>query len=712
MNRQRLQNLIVYAAVALTAALVVAQAWAGRPVTTASFVRLLVFALPLAGIYAISSSGIVVVHTTTGIFNFAQGGIGLFLAYAYWELRVNRDLPTWLALALTIGLAAPALGIFLDRLIMQKLLHQSLVTQLMVTVGLLLAFMGVTQSIWPPSQQHTMPEMFSGSSGFEIADVTITWHRLTTLVVALVLAVVLRLLLFRTRIGVAMRAVVDNRDLAALNGTRPAFVSALSWSIGCGVAAIAGILTAPETTMSVIPLTFIVLNAFAAAILGRLRSLPLTYVGALVLAVAVSFTSQFLQLGQRWAFAPLGLPSLMLFVALLLLPQASLRFARPRRVRQVERVTRPRDAVIGYVLVFVVMWWWSGTLDPTNLNRVTAGMVTALIALSLIPLTGWAGQVNLAPLAYAGIGAVAYARWGGEHGSWWAILFAVLVAIPIGAITALPAARLQGLYLALASLAFAALAEYLVFGQPFALGTASKRAARVELFGIEFDKTRPFLLLVTTVFGIVALGLVVLRRSPYGRRLIALRDSEAASATLGINVMWTKVAVFSLSAAIAAFAGAFFAMEKTTLTPDRFTTFAGLPIVLSLVVGGIACTSGALFAGVFTFVLVIVTAEYPDVTVFRQLTILGPGLAALGVLRNPAGAVVAIGEAFAPLIPWRRDAREEKRAAAARRAEPEVGEMGLTRRFESEEVTFVDKQLGVVDDLTPERRGGVRVGAP
>lgn len=704
MKRQRIQNTVVYVVTTAVVGYVVTTAWAGREVTAESLLNLVVLALPLAGIYAVAASGLVVVYTTTGIFNFAQGGVGLFLAYVYWELRVNKDLPTWLALLLVVGVAAPLLGVFLDRVIMQKLRGQALVVQLMVTVGLLLAFMGVTATIWPQNRGRTMPQMF-GSEGFELADVTVTWHRFTTLVVALVLAIVLRILLFNTRMGVAMRAVVDNRDLAALNGARPAFVSAVSWSIGCAVAAVAGILIAPETTMSVVPLTFVVLNAFAAAIIGRLRSLPLTYVGALVLGVAIVFSRLFLDLGQRWSQAPLAMPSLMLFVALLLLPQASLRFARLSQVRHHDRPSTVRDAIIGYAVLFAVVWWLSGSLSTQNLNRATSGVVTAMIALSLVPLTGWAGQVNLAPLAYAGIGACAYARWGGDEGSWLAVVFATLVAIPIGAITALPAARLQGLYLGLASLAFASMAEFLVFTQPELLGNQARRVQRLDIFGTQFTDRRGFLLLCTAVFGMMAVGIVALRRSPYGRRLVALRDSEAASATVGINVMWTKVGVFSLSAAIAAFAGAFFAMEKVTITPSNFQMFAGLPIVLALVIGGIASTAGALFAGVFSVSLVIISREWPDVSLFRALEILGPGLAALGVIRNPTGAVVAIGEAFARFLPWRHDAREDARRERERHAEPEVGEMGLTRPFAPDELLFVEQQLGAVDDLTPERRG-------
>ena len=111
--------------------------------------------------------------------------------------------------------------------------------------------------------------------------------------------------------------------------------------------------------------------------------------------------------------------------------------------------------------------------------------------------------------------------------------------------------RLQGLYLALATLAFASLVEFLFFTQSFALGITGPYGRTPHLFGYQFASERAFLLLVTAVFGLCAIAVVALRRSAFGRRLVALRDSEAASVTVGVNVLETKLAVFALSAGIA-----------------------------------------------------------------------------------------------------------------------------------------------------------------
>jgi len=691
-------NLAVIAATLLLVVGVSWRAWAHAPVTPTTLADLLVFALPLAGIYAMSATGLVVVYTTTGIFNFAQGAIGMFLAYIDWELAVDHGVPQVIAIPLTVLVIAPLVGIGLDRAIMRHLQGKELVVQLLVTVGLMFAFIGLANMIWDQNLNHTLPTLF-GQSGFHIAGVVMTWARLLTLGLAVALAIGLRLLLFRTRLGVSMRAVVDNRSLASLAGARSELVSSFSWALGCSLAALAGILLAPDAGMSTSgPLALLIITAFAAAAVGRIRSLPLTYLGALILAVSVQWSQSFLQFGGRWATTPSAIPTVMLFIVLLLLPQASLQFARLNVVRRTERLSTVRDTVLGMVALFVVMVVVSGFLSPTNLNRFALAMCTALVALSLVPLIGWAGQVSLAPLAFAGIGAVAYARLGGLHGNGYAVIIASLVVLPVGALLALPALRLQGLYLALATLAFASLVEVVFFIQPFALGTQSRTAGRLQLFGLHFYGTRTFLLLLTAVFGIAGVAMVALRRHAFGRRLIALRDSEAAAATIGVNVLETKVAVFMMSAGLAGFAGAFLAQYYQTVNQAQFTMLGGLPIVLQLVIGGVATVSGALFAGLFGLALILIQETW-HLTLFRALEFLAPGLAALGIIQNPSGAVVPIGEGFAPLLPWRKDAKLEADETKAALADPEVGDLGLDRPFTEADVIILDRRLAITNDI-------------
>jgi branched-chain amino acid transport system permease protein len=704
---QRWSNLLVWVGTVAFIVLVSKAAWAGNPVNGTSLTNLVVLALPLAGIIALAASGLVVVYTTTGVFNFAQGAIGMFFAYVDWELTVDHGLPQLLVLPLVVLVAAPLFGVLLDRTIMRHVQGKPLVVQLMVTVGLMFALIGLANMIWNQNNAHSMPALLQGH-GFHIGDVLVTWHRFITIMVAVGLAIGLRILLFRTRIGIAMRAVVDNRDLAALGGARSTVLSSFAWALGCSLAALAGILLAPETAdMSTTTLTFLIITAFAAAVVGRLRSLPLTYLGALILALATHWMGSFLKFSDRWTNVPDALPTIMLFIVLLLLPRAEIQFARIGQIKRVERVSSVRDTVIGMAVLVAaisIVSVFLSSSNPTHVSQITVGMCTALVALSLVPLTGWAGQVSLAPLAFAGIGAVAYARLGGAHGSIWAVFLAALVTIPIGALFAFPAMRLQGLYLALATLAFAAMVEDIFYTQPFAIGPGERSVEGVHILGINFANSqsshpKPLLILVTVVFGLCGIGVVALRRSAFGRRLVALRDSEAASVTVGVNVLETKLAVFAMSAGIAGFAGAFFAMSFGTLNGAQgFQMIAGLPVVLALVIGGVGFVSGALFAGVFGLGLVVVQADW-HISLWLGLSYLAPGLAVLGIIQQPSGAVVPIGEGFARLLPWRDDARRDYEEMTAANAEPEIGVLGLERAFEETDVLLLDRALGITNDL-------------
>jgi branched-chain amino acid transport system permease protein len=194
-------------------------------------------------------------------------------------------------------------------------------------------------------------------------------------------------------------------------------------------------------------------------------------------------------------------------------------------------------------------------LDATNMLRFGIAMAYGLAMLSLVLLTGYGGYVSLAQFTFVGVGAAVVAK--AHTTSPIAVLLAVLIAAGVGAAVALPVLRLTGLYLALATIAFGQLMDKLVFQADWMFGYGgSLQAERVSLFGYDFTDTGPYVFLMVVVFVIVGVALLVLRRGPIGRLLIALRDSPAACGTLGLNQRWFRVAVFSGSAGIAGLAGA------------------------------------------------------------------------------------------------------------------------------------------------------------
>jgi len=498
-----------------------------------------------------------------------------------------------------------------------------------------------------------------------------------------------------------MRAVVDNRDLAALNGARPARVAMFSWALGSSMAAIAGIFLAEEFgRLGSQELTLFIVQAFAAAIIGRLRNLPMTLVGGLIIGLSLSFQRNFLDLGDRFTTAGVAIPAIILFLALLFLPEARLEGRRVSRAIT-PRVPSVRRALVGFGVLFVVAVFFAAILARSDIRRASIAIVTAVAMLSLVPLTGWAGQISFAQITFVGIGAWAYTEFstaGGrmfnlelyDPGSPWGLVVAAAVAVPIGLLMALPALRLQGLYLALASMAFALMAPPLFFSQKEVFGSGGRDAAPVELFGhefgepfsifgIEFDRDAGFLLLAVALFCIVGFGVVMLRRGGFGRRLIAMRDSPAACATLGVNLLATKLAVFGVSAAIAGLAGALLSVQRGAAQTSDFEMLLGIPYLLLLVVGGVAVVSGALFGGIalqsFTWLLI----WFPNVNIkigvgeFNLFATLnrgvGAGLAGIGIGRQPEGVIPRVGHD----VRERRRKRDAARGPAAPNGQAPAG---------------------------------------
>ncbi len=633
--------------------------------TTQTLTGAAIYALTAGAVYAIAASGLVVTYATSGIFNFAQGAIGMVMAFLYWELRVDQHWPAWLAIVAVVLVIAPVFGALVERTLMRRIAHAQLVVQLVVTIGLMFLLMGVAATVWDENTMTPLPEFFADKHGIDIGNVVLTWHRFITIAVAILIAVFLRLLLYRSRTGVAMRAVVDNRDLAALNGVRPGRVSGLAWALGCSMAAIAGILLAPNVGMRVDVLTLFIVDAFAAAIIGRLHSLPWTFVGGLIIGVVQSFALNFLQLGTRWGTLSVAIPAIILFVALLVVPAARIELGqRVSTVRQ-PKVPSMRRSVLGMsVLVGVTLLVAQvGGLDTTNVRRLTLALITALIMLSLVPLTGWAGQVSLAQITFVGVGALVMAEFAGDAGSLLGagnplgLLVAAAAAVPFGVLMALPALRLQGLYLALASMAFAVMAIPLFFAQPEIFGAEGRKLATPRFLGIDFGAAHNFLVLAAVAFALVGLLVVWMRRGRYGRRLLALRDSPAACATVGIDLVRTKLLVFALAAAMAGFAGGLLGMYRGTVGTLDFQMLVGIPFLLLLVVGGVGTVSGALIGGLSSVMLIIVQDEVSavvfGVSVFVALTRIGPGLAAFGASRSPEGIVGDVSARFSNLR-WRR----------------------------------------------------------
>lgn len=617
------------------------------------FLIFTIVGLSLSAIYAVISSGLVLTYTTTGIFNFAHGAIGMLAAFAYWQFRFDWGWPTPVALVVVICFLAPALGLFLERVIMRGLGGTSEATKLVVSISLLVGLIGVANLIWTPGQSRPMRTFFQGES-IDLGVTSITYHAAITIVVAIIVAIGLRWLLHRTRIGVSMRANVDDRSLTLLTGARPDRIALISWAVGCALAAVGGILIAPSLSLESGSLSLLIVNAYAAAIFGRLRSLPLTFVGAIIIGLTEGYLGAYLPGDNRYlAGLRPAAAVVILFLALMFVPNPRLR-TRSQLREYFPSPSRPGTLALALsVLALAVVM--VTTLDTTSLIAYGPIFPLGIVALSLVPLVGYAGQISLAQLTFGGIGAIAAAHHGGG-GSPMGLLLAMVFAAAVGALVALPVMRLSGIYLALATAAFAVAMDRWIFNLPdFDLGPvhislfnlSGTTIEPLSMFGYTFDTPGRQLMLSAGAFAVMIMLVAALRWSRFGRQLVAMRDSEAACATFGLDLRWPRVGVFTLSAAIAGLGGALYGMQLGSVNQARYDLLAGLPIFILVVVAGAGLVGGALFTGIALYGLVPLTSTLGPL--FAKLNTVTIGLTGIGLGRNPSGAIPIMAESVAPL---------------------------------------------------------------
>jgi len=590
------------------------------------------FGLMLGCVYAIAAMGLVLTYTVTGVFNFAHGAVGMIAAFCYFELHVRHGVPTPIALVLILFVLAPLMGLVAERLL-RRFQGADYATSLVVTVALTIALLGFATRVFDPGEARNAPLIF-GNHRIVVLSVPITYDRIAQVVIALAVAFGLRFLLFRTPLGARMRAVVDDRELARLNGVRSVLIARCSWMIGFTLAALGGVLFAAGQNVSAIVLTLLVLNAYGAAMIGRLTSLPMTFVGALLLGLCQELTN----VTWLWPSSDLflrlrlAIPGLFLVVAVLLVPSFRLSAGRVIGRDQPGVPTLRRAVLTGLALIAVVLIVVN--VGPSDLqSHLVRGLVIATIALSLVALTGLSGQISLTQYLFLGVGAfVAGKSFGGA--SVLGMLAGGTVAAALGAVVALPAVRLRGLHLALSTFGIALAGRELILADPNVLGLSGLPVGRPRVFGLSTVSDGAFAVWCAIVFVVLAVIVVAVRRSWFGRQLTALRDSELAAATLGMRVRSTKVIAFALSAFIAGCAGSLFGGLNGVVDGTQFDPINGLVILLFAFVGGITTVTGAGIAGVLFALLVYAQSTFPDLSGVVFFVI---GASAISLGRQPNG---------------------------------------------------------------------------
>ena len=430
----------------------------------------------------------------------------------------------------------------------------------------------------------------------------------------------------------------------------------LAWAIGCALAALAGIFIAPDVGVAHINLTLLIVNAYAAAMIGRLRSFPLTFLGALILGLADAYWLAYQPQGNQYVSQlRFGIPVILLFVVLVFMAPARLRGTVTGQTREVVPMPSWRTALIvagSVVAGALVLTTLLGEADALRASKV---MALAVIALSLVPIVGFGGMAVLCPMSFAGIGALVFSHHapGGEP---WVLLFSALVAGAVGVLVALPILRLSGIELALATAAFAvALDRWLFLLNPIDVGPwtirlfgfGSTPVAPVDIPGVEPGDRDAQLVLLAAAFAVLYMVVVAVRRSGFGMRLLALKSSPAAAATLGLSL--TRAATRSSSRCPRrwpASAGRCTAARSGRSAPRRSRSSRACRCSCSRSWAGSRRPRARSSPGSCSAALPIAIATWPF---FLNPNRVLPGLMGIGLGRNPNGAVTDLAEAYRPV---------------------------------------------------------------
>jgi branched-subunit amino acid ABC-type transport system permease component len=564
-------------------------------------VPFIVLGLASGAVYGLAGTGLVLTFKTSGVFNFAHGGVAAAAAYVFYELWVRRGVPWPVAAAVCLLIVAPLAGIGLERLA-RGLADVGPAQRIVATVGLLLVIEGLATA-WYGPEAHFFPA-YLPTGAVEISGIRVGVDQLIVAGIAAAGSLGLAAYFRMSRTGSAMRAVVDDPSLLDLAGTDPTRVRRLSWIIGAVFAAVSGMLLAPTIGLDAVLLTFLVVQAFGAAAIGRFSSLPLTFVGGLVVGVGAALATQ--QLGGLPGLSglPASVPFLVLFVVLLLSPRHWFAGQGRHLALAVGHVHLPAKwrrnlMILAYAAVAAMP-----LLVGARLPVFTNAAIFVVLFCSMVLLVNMSGQVSLCHAAFAAVGAVTFSHLSLGAGLPWLVALAGAGAVTmiVGAVVAIPAIRLSGLFLALATFGFGILVERLLYATPLMFGaTGTRTTPRPEVLGLGGDVGFYYL----AVAFAVAAGLltIALREARMGRLLSGLADSPTALSTMGANITVTRVLVFCLSAFIAGVAGGLLGALNGSASGVAFTPMVSLLWLAVLATGGVGLVKPAILAGIALAIL-------------------------------------------------------------------------------------------------------------
>lgn len=592
---------------------------------------------------ALIALGLVVVYRSLRIINFAQAALGAAGGRLFFEFMQFTPVPFPIALLLAVTVGALT-GAAFDMIFGRRFFNAPRIVLTVVTIAALpfLAFY-VTNlipslPIFPRTGERTLPELrgfvpsrpflpFAGWN-FKIGGFPNQFGFPEILSLELVVFAVVGVVLFLryTRAGVAIRALAENSERASLLGIPVGSLSTMVWALAGALSTVAviaiGALTVPAAGTSSPDATtsggviLLLILPITAAVLARFQSIPIAVFSALVLSVVA----------KAWTFSyPAQDKAVFLFYFLLLagtlvfqrrrgarseegagVSWAAVREQRgiPKELAKVGTVVRTRWALIGATMFFLVAW---PLITPARFQFLGATiLIQAIIGVSLVILTGWAGQISLGQLGFAAIGAVVGGSLSSKAGwpFWFAVPVATIIAGAFATLIGIPALRLKGLFLAVTTLAFAVAIESMLFNEKYFDWLLPVSIDRPTFFFLDFEQDRPMYYLSLAALVLCITIALNLRRSRFGRLLIAMRENEANVQSFGVSAVRLKLTAFAVSGAMAGFSGALFVHQQRGLARQGFTAQKSIDVFVFTVLGGIGSVGGALLGSLYNNLLV------------------------------------------------------------------------------------------------------------
>ena len=647
-----------------------------------TFVVYAILGLGAGVAYAALAFGVVAVYKGSGVLNFAHGAIALLAAYVYADLSGKSTgqagLSPYLAL-LIVMVGGATLGVLFHFAVMKRLRFAPNLAKVVATLGLLSLLQGIVVVHWGSVYAPAVRSLFPTNSVPIFGGAHVGADSLWGLGLAILLTAGLWALYSRTRFGLATRAAAENEKGAALLGYSPSFIASMNWALGCALAALAGAIIAPVAGLDSGSLPLMILPAFAAALLGRFRSFFIAAIVALAIGIAQS------ELVSYWGQQPgvtVAVPLLVVIGAMIvsgrLIPQrGTLSEGRPPKTPAGRMKVLP--VVIAAGAGIALLAFGSSTYQSAMVTTICF----AVLALSVVVLTGYVGQISLAQMTFAGLTGLFLSKLAGDFGVPFplSILLASLLAVPAGILVGLPAMRVRGINLAVVTLGLGYSVSAVVFANPAWTGGGFSPGASVipspTVAGYSFDGLEH-----TVRFGLFALALLMivvvivsnLRRSSTGRKMLAVRSNERAAAAAGINVSGIKLQAFALSSFIAGLGGALLSSSINQATYSEFTSLSSIALITIVYIAGIASIAGAIIAGLAASggVLYVLLSGIPGFATY-YMPVSG-ALLILTVIAQPDGAAPLMQaqlRAVAASLKQKRNAnRQPGQGAALDAAEP------------------------------------------